>query len=170
MAKHVIAEGYSFTPATRTIAINNKYFRQEQLLLITNVTKGTVIYNFSDPTLGATSYTNAANTINGAQVTTIVLNYNTAGMTSTDKLAIMVEEINESFNPSEEYKDPVGKFRTSQPQALIDTDFEYGTQSTKWETLSLLNNRPFAFYNVTSPINISNVYSLTPNSRTFIAN
>ena len=170
MAKHVIAEGYSFTPATRTIAINNKYFRQEQLLLITNVTKGTVIYNFSDPTLGASSYTNAANTINGAQVTTIVLNYNTAGMTSTDKLAIMVEEINESFNPSEEYKDPVGKFRTSQPQALIDTDFEYGTQSTKWETLSLLNNRPFAFYNVTSPINISNVYSLTPNSRTFIAN
>jgi len=170
MAKHVIAEGYNFTPATRTIAINNKYFRQEQLLLITNVTKGTVIYNFSDPTLGASSYTNAANTINGVQVTTIVLNYNTAGMTSTDKLAIMVEEINESFNPSEEYKDPVGKFRTSQPQALIDTDFEYGTQATKWETLTLLNNRPFAYYNAINPLNISNVYSLTPNSRTFIAN
>jgi hypothetical protein len=29
----------------------------------------------------------------------------------------------------------------STPQALIDTDFEYGTQPTKWESLSLQNNR-----------------------------
>jgi hypothetical protein len=32
--------------------------------------------------------------------------------------------------------DPVDKLRVSTPQALIDTDFEYGTQPTKWETIA----------------------------------
>jgi hypothetical protein len=59
--------------------------------------------------------------------------------------------------PSETLQDPVGKLRVSTPQALIDTDFEYSTQSTKWESLNLLNNRPSAFYDVTSPLTITNV-------------
>ena len=42
--------------------------------------------------------------------------------------------------------DPVGKFRISQPQSLIDTDFEYGTQPTKWETIALQNNRQSVYY------------------------
>jgi hypothetical protein len=41
--------------------------------------------------------------------------------------------------------DPVSKFRVSQPETLIDTDFEYGLQSTKWETLELVNNIPSFF-------------------------
>lgn len=62
------------------------------------------------------------------------------------------------IGPSETLQDPVGKLRVSTPQALIDTDFEYSTQSTKWESLNLLNNRPCAFYDVTVPIaNITNV-------------
>jgi hypothetical protein len=59
--------------------------------------------------------------------------------------------------PSETLQDPVGKLRVSNPQALIDTDFEYSTQSTKWETLNLLNNRPSAFYDVTAPLVITAV-------------
>lgn len=42
--------------------------------------------------------------------------------------------------------DPVDKLRVSQPQALIDTDFEYGTQPTKWESISLQNNRQSCYY------------------------
>jgi hypothetical protein len=59
--------------------------------------------------------------------------------------------------PSETLQDPVGKLRVSTPQALIDTDFEYSTQSTKWESLNLLNNRPSAFYDVTVPLTITAV-------------
>lgn len=59
--------------------------------------------------------------------------------------------------PSETLQDPVGKLRVSNPQALIDTDFEYSTQSTKWESLNLLNNRPSAFYDVTVPLVITDV-------------
>jgi hypothetical protein len=41
--------------------------------------------------------------------------------------------------------DSVNKLRTANPQALIDTDFEYGMQISKWENLGLVNNRPFAY-------------------------
>jgi hypothetical protein len=44
--------------------------------------------------------------------------------------------------PSETFVDPVSKFRVSNPENLIDTDFEYGLQSTKWETLQTVNNVP----------------------------
>lgn len=68
---------------------------------------------------------------------------------------------NVSIQPSETLTDPVGKLRVSNPQALIDTDFEYSTQSTKWETLNLLNNRPSAFYDVTSPLTVTAVSAST---------
>ena len=157
MAKHVILESYTFTPATRTVAITGKNIRREQLLLITNTTTGTVIYNFSDPSLGATSYTNSANTVTGQETTTVVLSYATAAMNSTDKLSILTEETYSEMVPAEVFRDPVDKLRVSTPQALIDTDFEYGPQPTKWESITLLNNRPSAFYDSTQ--GISNVSS-----------
>ena len=43
------------------------------------------------------------------------------------------------------YEDPVGKQRMSMPQALIDTDFEYSVQPSKWEFLNLVQNRPSLF-------------------------
>ena len=49
------------------------------------------------------------------------------------------------FNPIESLIDPVNKLRVSQPQALIDTDFEYGIQQSKWENLITTNNRPFSY-------------------------
>ena len=156
MAKHVILENYTFTPSSRTVVVNGKNIRKEQLLLITNTTSGTVIYNFSDPNLGSTSYTNSANTQTGQETTTVVLNYATGSMASTDKLAILTEETYTEMIPAETYRDPVDKLRVSQPQALIDTDFEYGPQPTKWESINLLNNRPSAFYDTTQGIsNIS---------------
>jgi hypothetical protein len=156
MAKHVIIEQYAFTPSTNTIVVTGKNIRREQLLLITNVTAGTVIYNFSDPSLGFASYTNSVATGTALETTTIVLNYSTAAMNATDKLAIMTEETYQEMIPAETYRDPVDKFRVSEGQSLIDTDFEYGIQPTKWEQITLLNNRPSAFYDSTQPItNIS---------------
>jgi hypothetical protein len=162
MSKHVIIESYGLTPSTRTVTVTGKNIRKEQLLLITNVTnnasyQGTVIYNFSDPNLGSTSYTNSVDTTTGLETTTLVLSYNTASMLSTDKLAVMVEESYQEIMPDETLRDPVDKLRVSTPQALIDTDFEYGLQPTKWEQLNLINNRQTAFYDVTNPAVITNV-------------
>ena len=48
--------------------------------------------------------------------------------------------------PSPGSQDPVGKMRMSEPQSLIDTDFEYGQQPTKWESVNLQNNRQSLYY------------------------
>jgi hypothetical protein len=157
MAKHVILESYSFTPSTRSVVVTGKNIRREQLLLITNVTRNTVIYNFSDPNLGATSYVNTVSATGAPGIgtniesTTLLLAYNTTAMSSTDRLSILVEETYQEITPAESQLDPVGKMRVSEPQSLIDTDFEYGVQPTKWESIALINNRPTAFF-IQSPV------------------
>jgi hypothetical protein len=164
MARKILLDTqYTFTPSAKTLVLNTRYIPQERLLLITNVTSGKVIYNFSDPSLRATSYTTSMSGATG--YTTIVLNYNTSTMSATDKIQVTIDEYSEAFRPEESFTDPVGKFRTSTPQALIDTDFEYGTQVSKWENLTMINNRPFGYQTVP---NVSNLASITlPNlSRT----
>ena len=172
MARRIVVEDYTFTPSTKTIVVN-RYIRQEHLTLITNVSRNQVIYNFSDPALTATSYSAVStNTRQGANLdrdtlvyspasgtTTIVLNYNTAGMSSTDKLQILVDEPAETFRPDEVYRDPVDKFRVSSPQSLIDTDFEYSPQPSKWESLSLSSNYP-SFYSRTTGATTFDVASI----------
>ena len=144
MSRKVLLEtGYTFTPGVSGVGqlVIPKAILRERLILITNVTTNTVIYNFSDQNLKATSYTPSSS----ANTTTLVFNYDTSGMSSTDKLQIIVDEYDEKFTPSETYTDPVNKFRVSTAQALIDTDFEYGTQISKWENLTTINNRPFSY-------------------------
>jgi hypothetical protein len=161
MAKHVILEAYTFVPSTKTITVIGKNIRREQLLLITNVTAGTVIYNFSDPNLQAASYTNAVDAVTGQETTTLVLNYNTAAMGANDKLSILVEETYTEIIPNEVMRDPVDKLRVSTPQSLIDTDFEYSTQPTKWDSINLLNNRPSASFDPTQGISNTSRTDLT---------
>ena len=59
--------------------------------------------------------------------------------------------------PAPSTVDPVGKLRVSQPQSLIDTDFEYGPQPTKWESIALQNNRATAYYIPQSPLTITSI-------------
>lgn len=156
MARNVLPDQYyTFNASTRTITLN-RALKRESLLLITNVSTNTVIYNFSDPNLRATSYTQTQGAIAAASgmsdtSTVIVLQYNTTSMSNTDRIQIIVDEYESKFVPGEMLTDPVGKFRTSSPQALIDTDFEYSVQQTKWELLQLTNNRPSAYLNVNQP-------------------
>jgi hypothetical protein len=58
-------------------------------------------------------------------------------------------------------QDPVGKFRVSTPQALIDTDFEYGTQPTKWETIALQNNRQSVYFIPQQPLGVTSITGTT---------
>lgn len=164
MARKVLLDQYyTFNAATRTITLP-RVLQREYMVLITNVTQNRVIYNFSDPNLNAVSYTvNSGTGTNNT--TTIVLNYDTTGMTNTDHLQFTYDDQIQEVSGSEVLTDPVQKFRVSTPQSLIDTDFEYGLQPTKWENLTLLNNRPSFFVDFTSPIPISAV-ACTTGSRT----
>ena len=61
------------------------------------------------------------------------------------------------ITPAPGTQDAVGKLRVSTPQALVDTDFEYGPQPTKWETIALQNNRPTAYYIPQSPLTVTGI-------------
>ena len=164
MARKVLLEtGYTFNPATRTIVIPRS-FPQERLVLITNVTKNKVIFNFSDPSLSLTSFANGVD-VYGSDIATVSLNYNTTAMSSTDKLQIIIDEYAEAFTPAESQLDPTNKLRVTTPQALIDTDFEYGTQQSKWENLAMIDNRPFAAASA-APIGVVYDVQMATSSRT----
>lgn len=142
MAKRVLSEYYTFNPATKTITIPNRIIPREHLLLVVNVTSNSVLYNFSDPDLSISSYTCPFSSTG----TQFVLNYNTTSMSAADPLQIMEDIPEERFMPAETYQDATNKLRITNPQSLIDTDFEYGLQPIKWESVSLLNNMPAYYY------------------------
>jgi hypothetical protein len=143
MARRAIVDkGIIFSPATYTITIP-RVIQKERLLLITNISQNKIIYNFSDPSIGLSSYSISPDP--NQPWTTLVLEYNTAAMQSTDTLQVMVDEAYETFIPEPTMIDAVGKLRISSPESLIDTDFEYGVQGSKWESLSLQNNYPTFF-------------------------
>jgi hypothetical protein len=157
MAKKLV-RNYTFNASAKTIAFSGIY-TLNQLLLITNSTRNTIIYNFADASLGATrSYDSNIDT------TTFTLSYNTEAMSNSDILQIYVDDVFNEIRPDPVLLDPVDKQRVSTPQALIDTDFEYGAQITKWENLGMTNNRPFAFAVPTQIANISSI-TMPTNSR-----
>ena len=140
MGKRLLVSRYTFDASTRTVVIEDNIL-PERLLLITNVTTNAIIYNFATNGFGFSSRTFDPITLK----TTFVLEQDTTSMADTDALQIFIEEEHQSFSPAETYTDPVSKIRVSNPENLIDTDFEYGLQSTKWETLELTNNIPTFF-------------------------
>ena len=78
-----LVQYYGFTPASRQITITKlSSVNLEQLLLITNVTTNTIIYNFADPALGATVAGNV-----------ITLDYDTTSMSASDKLQIFIDYV-----------------------------------------------------------------------------
>ncbi len=64
-----------------------------------------------------------------------------------------------------EFIDPVTKLRVSQPETMIDTDFEYGLQPTKWETVELINNTP-SFFSKGGDTTIPNITAIVTNAGT----
>ena len=141
--KSIKSNYYLFDASAREVVIPGG-IQREQLVLITNVTDNKVIYNFSDPELTATTY-QISTDIRNVVTTRVVLSYDTTSMSDTDKLQIVYDDFEETITPAETYHDSVNKMKVSTPQAQVDTDFEYSTQNTKWESLNMINNNPFAY-------------------------
>ena len=139
MAKHIVFN-YEFDASAGTVTLDGIY-AQKRLLIITNVNSNELIYSFTDPSKGLSDISFDYST----SKTTLTLAYDTSSMADTDPLQIFIEADVQTFQPTEVYTDPVSKFRVSNPENLIDTDFEYGLQSTKWETLELTKNIPTFF-------------------------
>ena len=78
-----IVGGYTFNPANKTVTFTGLQYTitLANILLITNTTANTIIYNFADSTNGAVSFANNV----------LTLDYNTASMNATDALQIYID-------------------------------------------------------------------------------
>ena len=145
MARQQIKQ-YVFYPSGSTfgnIQIPGNY-TNAQVLTIVDTTNQQFIQNFADPSLAATFTwsgpnginSNFPNTVDGYTTITLTANTHTSlGFASTDKLAIYVEQAYQTIKAWPFGTDAVERMRTANPQSLIDADFEYGLQTTKWQSL-----------------------------------
>ena len=146
-----LAEKYIFTPGAAnagTIKIPGKV-NLNQLLVITNKTTQENIYALGDPTRSASVVFNAddTDTFNTAfdGVTTITLTKDTSEMLSSHSLAIYSDAPAYQGTIIKPYffgTDAIERMRVANPQAMIDADFEYGLQTTKWQNYSSIRNIP----------------------------
>ena len=150
MARKRIYE-YVFTPGTAglgTVQVQDR-INLEDFLAIYDTTTNTSIYNFGSPTQGGTATWVSGPTADFptayAGVTTLNLDLDTSSLSANDKLAIYYEDRALTVEPWEFGEDAIGRARVSNPESLIDADFEYGLQNTKWQNVSVTNNIP-GFY------------------------
>ena len=164
MAKQQIRE-YAFTPGAAgvgTIEVSGK-IDLEQLTLITNATKNVILYNFADATYSGTTISfNRANSTtfptaiqNGDGTTTIRLAIDTSNYASSDRLQIFYERAEQITRPWPMGTDAFERTRAANPQSMLDADFEYGLQPTKWQTLDIVRAAPSMYEIPGSDIAIS---------------
>lgn len=156
MAK-TLARQYVFTPGNAnagTIVIPGR-IQLEQLLVITNTTKNVIVYNFADATYAGTTVTFTAGdnaafpkiTQRTDGYTTITLAYNTSAHSASDKIQVLFEETENGvkIRPWAFGTDSIERMRVSNPQSMIDADFEYGLQPTKWAGYGLMRGYPSVY-------------------------
>jgi hypothetical protein len=139
---------YKFTPGgagVGTVKIPGNYDIAD-ILTVLNATDQTFIYNFADPELGGIVSFSKEYDADFPQaqdgVTTLTLLASTSTMSANDNLALYIETEAQYIRPWPFGTDAVERMRVANPQSLIDADFEYGLQNTKWQSVSLNNDVP----------------------------
>lgn len=140
---------------------------QDQFLLITNTTNNEILYSFSDgskqisvsfveTTDGSDLDFPYANTLSNG-VTTVTFLYDTTQYSSTDKIQIFIEGEEIKTRPYDFGTDAIERQRFSAAQSMIDADFEYGIQPTKWQSIDLMRGYPATYEQPGSDINVSSI-------------
>jgi len=131
------------------------------ILLITDVDTGNILYSFADPlnTVRVT-YKQGRSSGDGNllsdldfptwwqvsdSITTIDLSADTSTLTASANIQFFVEEASQQIRPWEFGTDAIERMRVASPQAMLDADFEYGLQPTKWQALGLLRMYPSTY-------------------------
>jgi len=158
MARKFVSN-YSFTPGTSTVKVQG-FVPKNKLLMITHIPTGAVIHQFASPENGLSSHSfsdTSTDLDSTSGVTTFVLENPCTGMNDSDELQIVIEEDFITTRPFDFGTDAIERARVSNPQSLIDADFEYGLQGTKWQTYQSLNNIPGIYEFPGQDIPVSNV-------------
>jgi len=140
------------------------YYKLKDFLLITNASRNTIMYNFADTDAAAeVTYSEdfdsdfAGALYGNEKITTITLDIDTRNMMVTDNIQIFVEGKEQAVRMNEAGRDAMERMKVGIPQSMLDADFEYGLQPTKWQALALMRNYPAIYEIPGSDISVVNV-------------
>jgi plastocyanin len=153
----VIANGLTFLPTkvytgVGTLKWQGRY-SVDEILLITNATRSEVIYNFTNAATGGsvkvqdtgtdTDFLKYLETTDG--VTTFTINYDTRTHAATDDIQLFIEEKEVRTRPYDFGTDAIERPRAALPVSMLDADFEYGLQPTKWSAIGTMRGYPSVY-------------------------
>ena len=152
---NVITNGLTSLPAV----VSNRgyikvpgYYKLRDFLLITNVSRNIILYNFADATAAAevTYSENFDSDFPGAlyaadKITTITFDIDTSDMMVTDNIQVFIEGKEQTVRFNSIATDAMERQKVGLPQSMLDADFEYGLQPTKWQAISLMRNYPSVY-------------------------
>ena len=75
-------------------------------------------------------------------ITTLFLNADTSADNATDQIQIFVEDDEIRTRPYDFGTDAIERMRVAQPESMLDADFEYGLQPTKWQAIATQRGYP----------------------------
>jgi len=143
------------------------------LLIVTNTTKTEVIYNFTDALKGgkvtrvddvtprdSSGYVPKYDSVNSNEnsdddfpkylqttdaVTILDLVHNTSTHAETDELQIFIDSPEQRTRPFDFGTDAIERMRIAPPLSMLDADFEYGLQPTKWSAIGMMRGYPSVY-------------------------
>lgn len=153
-------ERYVFDASAKTVKIPG-HVELNALLAIINVTRDTIIFATGTPGKGSIRShehlplgqdADFPYSLDGTCTFTLDFDTNAAGHADDDELLIYYEDELRGLTvrPFDAAVDAVERIKVSSPQSLIDADFEYGLQQTKWQNLGLNRGQP-SFYTYEGP-------------------
>jgi len=144
-------------PGVSSLRIIGNYNISE-LLLITDTNNGNILYSFADSSTSVTIELKQGRSSGNGElltdvdfpkwsqtddaITNIYLSADTSSLASTDKIQIFVEQEYQTIRPWDFGTDAIERMRVSTPQAMLDADFEYGLQPTKWQAVGQIRSYP----------------------------
>jgi len=164
-------EQWVFDASAKTVKVPG-HIETHDLLMIVNATDGIIIANQFDPGKGWTRshahiYPGDPGfpdpdfpwSIDGT--CTFTLDYDTTAMSDDDELSIYIEDERHGVKtrPFDFGTDAIERMRVANPESLIDADFEYGLQATKWHNIGLNNNIPSFYESPGAGLNVTDVSS-----------
>lgn len=154
-----LLKDYVFSPGVAGVGyieVPGRY-TLDKFLLVTNVTDNIIIYNFADATFAGTTTTfyAADDSSDWPKITQahdgytrLTLQYNTSAMSATDLIQIFAEKTENNgttIRPYDFGTDAIERMRVSQGVSMIDADFEYGLQPTKWAGFGTVKGYPSTY-------------------------
>jgi len=174
----VITNGLISLPAT----ISNRgkikfpgFYKLKDILLITNTSRNIILYNFSDPdaaaelTYSETYDSDFPAALYGVEkITTLTFDVDTTNMMITDQIQIFVESKYQEVRINDVGRDAMERMKVGLPQSMLDADFEYGLQPTKWQTISMMRNYPSVYEIPGSDLPVISVFTDASSANGFV--